>query len=135
MKIVGDKTEKSVAARKALSPASLNRGRVPSWVKVRIKLAISRGELNDCDHPLLAASTALDHLCRQIGSDWLDHYGSYKDVDGHDFLVSEPYSEKISPLMLTQLTSIAKILGVKYCFDSNSEWYPGRTVRIWILPA
>ena len=77
--------------------------------------------------------TALEAATRLLGSSWDDHVGKFT-WDGIEFLVSEPYAEKIDLQMLTELERFTKALGTGYIFSANSEHFPGRTIRIVIGP-
>lgn len=130
-KFCGSQERSSEIVRKELETEPVNRARTPRWVLTVVKEAIKAKKL-PLTFPLLSADAALEHATNILGGSWNDHTGAIK-LDGHDYLVAEPYSEKISPTMLEELEKFVALFDGRYRFDSNSGHYPGRTVRIWIL--
>jgi hypothetical protein len=114
------------AARKVLEPTRVKQGRVPKWLKDRLKQAQKEGRLG-ATHPweslLQAAADASG------GHHWLDHWGTTM-WGGHEWFVSEPYN--LDWDILQELQKFAEILGQRFRIDANSWHYPGRTIRIML---
>jgi hypothetical protein len=130
MKIVGDRTARSQKVRELLETEPLNCSRPPIWLRAAVKQAISDGRLPKNKCPINSARAAFDHATKALGHSWADHVGSLKDSDGIELLVSEPYAERINGDSLAQLDRFCRALDTSYLISANSEWYPGRTLRI-----
>jgi hypothetical protein len=98
-----------------------------------VKLAIKEGRIPKLNAALTSGATALEEATGVLGSTWRDHVGKFT-WDGIEFLVSEPYADRINAQMLADLEAFTDALGTSYFFSANSEHFPGRTVRIVIGP-
>jgi len=129
----GDRSNTSDQLRELLDPPPVRRGMAPRWVLKAVKQAIEGGRMPRPDGALTSGTTALDEASRLLGSSWKDHFGKLT-WDGIEFLVSEPYAERIDLRMLTELERFTEALETSYFFSANSEHFPARTVRIVIGP-
>ena len=129
----GDTSDASTQLREILQPSPLKRGLAPRWVLTAVKLAIKEGRIPKLKAALTSGATALEEATRVLGASWTDRIGKFK-WDGIEFLVSEPYAERIDRRMLSELEDFAQAVGTSYFFSANSEHFPGRTVRIVIGP-
>lgn len=127
-----DKSADSASVRKILSPAHVERHKIPSWLGSAIKQAIKSQALPKPQHPLLSASDSFQYAINQLGREWADHCGRLKLSDGSQALISEPYAERVNGELISQLESFCRTLNLEYVLDANSEWFPGRTLRIMI---
>jgi hypothetical protein len=129
----GDRSDISDQVREMLQPSPVKRGVAPRWVLKGVKRAIEDGRIPKPDAALTSGGTALEEATRLLGSSWKDHAGKFT-WDGIEFLVSEPYADRIDLRMLTELERFTEALGTSYFFSANSEHFPGRTVRMVIGP-
>ncbi len=129
----GDESNTSNQMREILQPSPIQRGVAPRWVLKGVKRAIEEGRIPKLDAALTSGGTALEEATRVLGSSWRDHAGKLT-WDGIEFLISEPYAERIDLRMLTELERFTNALGTSFSFSANSEHFPSRTVRIVIGP-
>lgn len=129
----GDTSATSKQLREVLQPSPIKRGLAPRWVQKGVKLAIREGRIPKLKAVLTSGATALEEATRVLGSSWRDHVGKFT-WDGIEFLVSEPYADKINTQMLSGLEAFTNALRTSYFLSANSEHFPSRTVRIVIGP-
>ena len=115
--------------RERLNPSPVEPDKVPAWLR-RLLLAAKRdGKFRDGRYSTDGRSLLHD-AAGDCGFGWnLDHWGTTKK-DGNTYFVSEPYSYQREAV-----EAFAAMLGLKWWEDSNSWWFPGRTVRLWFAPA
>jgi hypothetical protein len=126
-----DESETSMRIRELLAIPALQRSRAPRWILNRVKVAIKEGDLPRSPTALTSGTTALSHVAGVHGHSWADHPGTLK-WEGYELLVTEPYAADISGVMLEQLDAAARVLKAAYLFSATSEWFPGRTIRVFV---
>lgn len=134
VKFCGDDSERSRTIRDLLEIEPVSVGRYPMWVRQAIKGAIARGDLPKSQYPLQSTGAAFEHATKCLGRDWADHCGTIKDEDGRELLVSEPYWERVSEEGYRQLADFAKVVNASFVVSPSSGHFPGRTLRIIVVP-
>ena len=104
-----DSSKESESVREILKPIHVDDSKIPKWVLDAIKEAVRSGKIEKPGFPLQAAGTAFDYVTRKLGKSWSDHTGRIKDLDGREYLVSEPYSEKINLEMIQELEAFVTL--------------------------
>jgi hypothetical protein len=121
----------SARIRDLLAIQTVQRSRAPRWILNRVKAAIKHGDVPRSSTPLTSGTTALGHVVDVHGDSWADHRGTLK-WDGYELLVTEPYAAEISGAMFDQLAAAVRVLRAAYLFSATSEWFPGRTIRLFV---
>jgi hypothetical protein len=62
---------------------------------------------------------------------WLDHWGT-AFVNGEEALVSEPYYTMDCDF--SELERFAEMLDCDFIADEKSYWFPGKTIRLALVP-
>ena len=120
----GDTSGTSNRLREMLGPPPVKkRGLAPRWMVQSVKQAVKEGRIRKLQTAPVNPVMMLQEGADQFGSSWLDHVGKFT-FDGIEFLVSEPYAERINRQMLTELEAFTQAIGTDYVFTANSEHFP-----------
>jgi len=114
----------------AFVPPEVKHGRIPQWLKVRLKAAVKAGKLQRVDakwgnsYLLNSAIGATEH--------WFDHWGTVTNDRGQELFVSEPYG--LTGGDVEKITKFCKLLDLNFGIDAASYHYPTRCLRVEIYP-
>lgn len=115
--------------RRELNPNPVKLHEVPEWVR-RACLKIVKGKRwrgSSTRGPVVLEDAV--NLCSRDG--WCDHWGTVV-INGKQCLASEPYG--MTAESMKSAIEFAEKIGARLEIDSNSWWFPGRTVRLTFFP-
>lgn len=116
----------SEQVRQLLQPTPVKYHHVPKWLRLRLLQSFGKGAGTTKGSSLLFIA----HHETLVSTQWLDHDGSTTLIDGTRAYVSEPYDFNWAAAKAVQ--AFCERLGLNWVVEANSEWYPGRTLRIVI---
>lgn len=119
----------SSRVRELLQPERVEGEHLPKWILKVVRQLIESNNLPPSATIIESAGDALRHALSNCGGSWADHLGLVT-IDGHEFLVAEPYAAKIRLEMLHELQAFVDLVHGDYVFSSNSWQHPGGTLRI-----
>jgi len=117
-------------ARQVMSVSPVATGRIPSWLKTRLKAAVKAKKLSDDGRYIDPLTSALGNAID--GAFVLDHWGTSRLGHGMkgEVFVSEPYDHEVD---YKKVRKLCGLLNVGFLMTSNSWHYPGSTCRFILM--
>lgn len=106
----------------------VERQKIPKWLGKRLLDVFGPTPTGSKDPYWLLTYWFQDHCGSEF---WMDHYGTTL-IDGQEVLVGEPYGSVDDDHSC--LTSFAELLDCDLVVSATSYWYPGKTIRLALVP-
>jgi hypothetical protein len=121
-------TERRARDVEARVGASVKKGRLPAWLKPRLRQEARARKLSEGFGPP-SDTFILESLGARFP--WFDHWGTTQR-SGREVLVSEPYG--LSQHNTEEFTDFCRLLGLSFEIESASYHRPTHTLRVHMWP-